>query len=92
MREELDAFLSSYPLSGLYDDEADAGPSAFHYFLQHVRAVLESSPRSEMLRRLDEELSILIDNSPVAASLVGALRLPRSATLMQVGSSSPALH
>lgn len=84
LREELHRTLSSYPISGLYDDEASASADAFAAFCTHVRKSLIESPRAMLLRNLDARLLELHDRCPIASALHTALGLQRGADISTV--------
>ena len=95
LRAEVDQTLSSYPASGLYADEAEAAhadeTTTFSIFCEHVRSALADSPRSKLLRALDERLLALHDASLEVQQLHTELGLPRGVTITTLADSVAAL-
>ena len=95
LRAEVDQTLSSYPASGLYADEAEAThadeTTIFSIFCEHVISALADSPRSKLLRALDERLLALHDASSEVQQLHAELGLPRGVTITTLADSVAAL-
>ncbi len=77
LRQRVETLLASFPRSGLYDDEAEGSELAFPAFCDHVRCALSDSPRTKLLRALDERLLALHDASDTLQQLHEELGLRR---------------
>lgn len=77
---ELTRVLEGFPQSGLYADE-ESEEYTFGRFIAHVQSALSESPRTVLLRALDDRLLALYDASTVAQELHSELGFCRGATI-----------
>eukprot|EP00900_Chrysochromulina_parva_P022182 jgi/Chrpa1/4598/Chrysochromulina_OHIO_Genome00004780-RA len=82
LRQRVERLLSAFPRSGLYDDEAEeSSQEVFPAFCEHVRKSLSDSPRTKLLRKLNERLLALHDALPAAQQLHAELGFRRGAEI-----------